>query len=1187
MSKAYLTDTFRSVKKTLSRFFSIVAIVALGSSMFVGISAVYPDMKDTAIEYYNKYNLMDIRLQSYIGIYDGDLDYIKTVDGVKAVQGAKFVDGFVQTPSEDGEYSGIVDIDGSELTLKVLGFDVEQAKAFDNGQIDDNYINRLKLIEGRYPENTHECVVTCSSLTTPEEFKIGNKIKVVGDGEEISYYLKENEFEIVGVVLTPYWVSYERGVTTAGSGKLGDFIYVSNDCFKANINYYSEVYVTLTNPKNYEAYSDEYEAYVDSVQETILGMSEDISHRRGSLLKVGLKEKLVAAQAELSSAEASINLKLDEARTKLQELYETEKTGAQQLADAQAEMEKQYEAAKAQIESGSNEYLSAISEYNAKAQFVSDSRVALTQKQYEYEQNKALADDAKGKLDSANLELTLATVEINAAKKLVETTKATLDTISSNQAVSQDDLDLEAMAERLEETNPELAQTLRSASNLTAQGMAADAIVEIETLLDQYNTELAVAQENYDSGKSEYDTKYAEWESADKKLAAAKEQLDAADAQLSAAEKQLEQFQTQLEESGLTLKLGSLEAQTKYNNAQIELSNKTQQYQNIKSIIASVEKQISDGEKEADEKLGVARTEFKKGVGLYENIENGPFWFVYDRNDSPGYTGYGQVAENMKKLSYIFPTFFFLVSTLICLTTMTRMVEEERTQLGTLKALGYSNKMIIFKYIIYAGIASFFGIIIGISAGFYIFPTAIFSAWSIMYEIPDFIVHYIPLFIVLGSLLSVGTTVLAALLACRNELASVPAVLMRPKPPKAGKRVFLENIKSIWKKLSFTSKVTVRNLFRNKKRFIVTITGIAGCTALLLAAFGFQNAVSSVIEKQYGETGVAQYDLQVVLADEQIEYETSDKVAEINSLDEIESSMLGYLKVCTGFSERTDNELEVDILVSESPEDLPQFVNLTNKGKKVVITDEGAIITSKFAKKTDTKIGDTVKVTWLDGSKTVEYSVKVTGIVENYTFHYIYLTPACYYNMTGEAPTYNYLFCNIKEGMSSDDKSALETKINDFDRISGTVYTTVVIENFKNIINALNLITVILILAAMALALIVLYNLNNINVNERIRELATLKVLGFYDGEVSAYIYRENVFLTLIGIAIGLVVGIFLNIAIIGVIDIDTVTFSTDLKPISFIIAGTLTLLFAVIVNLAMHFKLKKISMVESLKSVE
>lgn len=1187
MSKAYLTDTLRSMKKSLSRFFSIVAIVALGSSIFVGMSAVYPDMKDTAVEYYNKYNLMDIRLQSYIGIYDGDLDYIKTVDGVKAVQGAKFVDGFVQTPSENGEYSGIVDIDGSELTLKVLGFDVAQAKAFDNGQNDDNYINRLKLIEGRYPENTHECVVTCSSLTTPEEFKIGNKIKVVGDGEEISYYLKENEFEIVGVVRTPYWVSYERGVTTAGSGKLGDFVYVSNDCFKSNINYYSEVYVTLTNPEHFEAYSEDYDSYVDSVRETILGMSEDIARQRGLLLKKGLKEKLVSAQAELSTAEASINVKLDEARTKLKELYEIEKTGAQQLSDAQAEMEKQYDAAKSQIESGSNEYLSAISEYNTKAQLVSDSRVALTQKQYEYEQNKMTADDAKGKLDSANLELTLATVEINAAKKLVETTKSTLGTLQSNQAVSQSDLDLDAMADRLEETNPELAQTLRSASNLTAQGLAADAIVEIETLLDRYNTELVVAQENYDSGKAEYDSKYAEWEAADKKLAAAKQQLDAADAQLTAAEKQLAQFQTQLEESGLTLKLGSLEAQTKYNNAQIELANKTQQYQNIKSIIASVEKQIADGEKEADEKLGVARTEYKKGVSLYENIENGPFWFVYDRNDSPGYSGYGQVTDNMKKLSLIFPTFFFLVSTLICLTTMTRMVEEERTQLGTLKALGYSNKMIVRKYIIYAGIASFLGILIGISAGFYIFPTAIFAAWKIMYEMPDLIVHYIPGYIVLGSILSIGTTVLAAFLACRSELVSVPAVLMRPKPPKAGKRVFLENVKSVWKRLSFTSKVTVRNLFRNKKRFVVTVTGIAGCTALLLAAFGFQSAVSTVIEKQYGETGVAQYDLQVVLADEQIEYETSDKVAGINALDEIESSMLGYLKVCTGYSERSESELEVDILVSESPEDLPQFVNLNNKGRRVVITDEGAVITSKFAKKTNTKIGDTVNVTWLDGSKTVDYSVKVTGIVENYTFHYIYLTPACYYNMTGEAPTYNYLFCNIKDDLNSEQKSALETKINAFDRISGTVYTTVVIDNFSNIINALNLITVILILAAMALAFIVLYNLNNINVNERIRELATLKVLGFYDGEVSAYIYRENVFLTFIGIIFGLVLGIFLNMAIIGVIDIDTVTFSTDLKPISFVLASVLTLVFAVIVNFAMHFKLKKISMVESLKSVE
>lgn len=1188
MSKAYLTDTLRSVKKSISRFLSIIVIVALGSGLFVGFNAVYPDMKDTAAEYYKKYNLLDIRLQSYIGIYDDDLKALSGVEEIKAVQGAKFVDGYVQTPSEKGEFEGIVDIDGSELTLKVLGFDVGQALAFENGEDNPNYINRLNLLEGRYPENTHECVVTCSSLTTPEEFVIGNKIKVVGDDEEIGYSLKENEFDIVGIVQTPYWVSYERGTTTAGSGKLGDFVYVSNDCFTDNISYYSEVYVTLKNPEGYEAYTDEYEEYVDGVQEKILSLSESIVQNRSVILSAGLQGRLLKAEHDLTAAEDAVSAKLKDAKAQIDELYELEKTGAQKLAEAQAEMDKQYAAAKEKIDTGSDQYLAAVNEYNAKATAVANAKVQLTAKKAEYNQNKITADDAKTKLDDANFKLTLSAAEIKAARTLVDSTSATLTAIQNNQAVSQEDLDLDAMAGRLEETNPELANTLRSISNLTGQGMAADAVTEVEALLEQYNTELAVAQEEYDKGKAEYDSKKAQYDEATVKLDAAKKQLDSADAQLSSAEAQLDAYNKQLQESGLTLKIGSLEAQTKYNNAQIELAEKTRQFQNIKTIIADAEKQYKEAQEQVDKELGMGRTEYKKGKNLYENIQNGAFWFVYDRNDSPGYTGYGQVSENMKKLAYIFPTFFFVVSTLICLTTMTRMVEEERTQLGTLKALGYSNGMIVAKYAGYAGIASFLGVLIGISSGFYIFPTVIFTAWSVMYEMPPLLIHYIPIYIVLGIILSVGTTVGAALLACRKELVSVPAVLMRPKPPKDGKRVFLENIKPLWKKLSFTSKVTVRNLFRNKKRFFVTVLGISGCTALLLAALGFNNAVSSIIDNQYGrENGVAKYDLQVVLKEGQKDYNNSELVNKINGLDGIQSSMLAFLKVCSGYSDRTDVNMEVDVLVTQDPSKLPDFVKLANGKETINLTEDGAVITNKFAKNTNTKIGDSVKLSWLDGSKTVEYSVKVTGIADNYTFSYVYLTPGCYRNMTGTDAEFNYLFCDVDDSFTTEQKTYLENSINNIEGINGTVYTTVVIKNFENIVGTLKIVTFILIIAAMLLAVIVLYNLNNINVNERIRELATLKVLGFYDGEVSAYIYRENVFLTFIGILVGFVLGVFLNMALIGVIDIEAVTFVTKLSPLSFGLAAGLTLLFSVIVNFVMHFKLKKISMVESLKSVE
>lgn len=272
MTRAYATDTIRSIKKTISRFISIVAIVALGSGLFVGLNSVSTDMKESADTYYKDHNLMDLRLQSFIGLYEEDLNKVRLIEGVKAVQGMKFVDGFVQVPTEDGEdFEGIVDIDGSELTVRVFGMDMNQVYDFQmNGTDDESYINRLKLVEGKYPENANECVVTCSALTTPDQFKIGEKIKVVGDDEEISYYLRANEFEIVGIVLSPYWVSYERGATTAGSGKLGDFIYVSNEAFQPRIDYYSEAYITLNDADKYIAYTDEYNEYVEEDRKSVV-----------------------------------------------------------------------------------------------------------------------------------------------------------------------------------------------------------------------------------------------------------------------------------------------------------------------------------------------------------------------------------------------------------------------------------------------------------------------------------------------------------------------------------------------------------------------------------------------------------------------------------------------------------------------------------------------------------------------------------------------------------------------------------------------------------------------------------------------------------------------------------------------------------------------------------------------------
>ncbi len=1198
MNKAYLTDSLRSIRDTFTRFVSIIAIVTLGCSIFCGFNAVYPDMVGTADAYYKQYNLMDLRLQSFLGLYDADLDAIRAIEGVKAVQGERFVDGFVQMPTGEGDkYEGIVDIDGSELTLRVMGLDLNKAVAFQNGENDPNYINRLQLIEGRYPEQITECVVTCSDLTTPDQFKIGNTIRIAGDGEEMSYYLKNTDFTIVGIVKTPYWVSYERGTTTAGSGKLGDYIYVKDSpedsVFSAKMSYYSEVYVTLDDADEYGAYSKAYDEYVSRMQKKIVSAVEPLAAASRNRLNIGLEDRINAAKPQIAQAEGTVNARLDEGKSQLDQLYEMEKSGADELERIQKEVDEKYDAAQADIQAGSDQYVAAVEEYNQKQLAVSTGQAELEQKKLQYNQKRTEADLAKEQLDKAETKIAIATAEINATTALIASTETTLNTLKSRQDVSQSDLDLDGMAQRLEQTNPDLAKTLRSASNLTAQGMAADAIVEVNTLLDKYKSDLVVATEQRDAGQQEWNARNEEYQAANDKLIAVKAELDAAESQLNRAQKELDSYKEQIEAGGNRIQYNSLQAQTEYTIAQVKLAQQMTKLQNIKAIIAQAEETYAKTKAEVNASLGLAKTEYNRAQRLLKNIQAGAGWSVYTRHDSPGYSGYGEAAENMRRISYFFPVFFFLVSTLICLTTMTRMVEEERIQLGTLKALGYTNRMISSKYTTYAVLASSAGAVFGIIIGFIALPLAITSAWNIMYEMPDITVTFYPTYIILGILISVVTTVFATRIACRKDFASVPAVLMRPKSPKDGKRVWLERITPVWKRLSFTGKVTMRNLFRNKRRFVVTVLGIAGCTALLLTSFGLRNAIGSVIADQYGENGIDEFDLQVVIDEPQISSDDSVPVREVESLEisgkpAIKSAMLAYLKVCTGSSSRSQKDLEVDILVPEKPQIIRDFINIRADGKDVPFTDDGAVITRKLSEKTKTGVGDYLTLTWTEGSTEHTYDVKVLGVADNYTFHYVYMTPYCYHQMThGVAPTYNYLFCNTNPDLDSDEKAELEKAVNNVSGINGTVYTSVIVDSFSNIVRALNIIIYILIAAAMALAVVVLYNLNNININERVKELATLKVLGFYDTEVSSYIYRENIILTFFGVVLGLLAGVPFDMLVIRVIDIDALTFKTDIGWLGFVLACAVTLFFALVVNIKMHFNLKKISMVESLKSVE
>ena len=533
----------------------------------------------------------------------------------------------------------------------------------------------------------------------------------------------------------------------------------------------------------------------------------------------------------------------------------------------------------------------------------------------------------------------------------------------------------------------------------------------------------------------------------------------------------------------------------------------------------------------------------------------------------------------MDRIAAVFPVFFILVAALVCLTTMTRMVEEHRTQMGTLKALGYGKGAIIAKYLVYALSASFFGSIIGLLIGFKLFPTIIFNAYRIMYILPDCLTPFRWGYAILCTLAALACTGLTALAACYRALSESPAQLMRPKAPRSGKRVLLERFTPLWRRLSFLQKVTARNLFRYKKRILMTVVGISGCTALMVAGFGLQHAIASVVDMQYDE--IFLYDAMAVFDEEITSDEQQEIAQQLNNSSLVEESMA--VRQSTIDISRAGVTKNLYLFVPEDPQALSDYVALRHRGDGETITlpEEGAVLTEKMARLLDVEVGDTVTLSPDSGQS---YSVQVVDITENYTLNLIYLSPSQYEALWGQPVSYNGFLVNMTSDATED---ALSSQLLTNNNILMINYTASSGSQFHDIVDSLNYIVLVLIVCAGALAFVVLYNLANINIEERVREIATIKVLGFYDGEVSAYIYRENILSSLMGMVAGLFLGIPFLRFVIHTSEVDAVMFNPALDAPTFLFSALLTLLFTIVVNIAMHFRLKRVDMVQSLKSIE
>lgn len=1077
MPKVFFKNILQEIRHSFGRFFSILCIVMIGVAFFAGVKASAPDMKYSADQYFDKYNVQDIQVYSTLGLTQDDLKEIKKIDGVEDAEPVFSIDTLTQK-------------DSTQLVMKVISL------------ADDQSINKVRLVDGRMPKKENECIIEAGSVSNQlfGNFEIGDTITLTsGTEDDLSDTLKNTEYTVVGTCYNPNYLSYEKGSSSIGNGEVGNFMYVKDSNIK--VDYFTEIDVTVKGAKDINTYDDAYFDLVEPVVDKIEAIADD-----------RIDARIAENQKEIDDAQKELDEQINDAQAQIDDGYAQIQDGYAQIQSN----EQQLISAKAQLDSGWAEYYQNIT--------VLDNIPTLEQAIAQIEQGEASLPGLQANLEQINTNL----ANIEEDYQLATANYQTLLDTRSN---------LEQLLQTVEDEDIK-KQITTKLNDINKQIVGAEQVINAYTTLNASKAQVEDAINQINSGIAQKPT-----------LIAQRDQLYAARDQLNAAYNKLVSGQAEYE-SGLA----------QLNDAKNTLSSSL-------SELEQSQNQLNTEKTENQQKIDDAQSEIDKLEAE---------WITLDRNSHYSYRDYGACADRMDGIAQVFPVFFFLVAALVCMTTMTRMVDEQRNEIGTLKALGYSKVQISSKYLLYALIASILGSILGCLVGMILFPYVIFTAWNTLYNLETIKFAFQPGLMLVASGSVIGITLLATLYSIYSELIEVPSQLMRPKAAKIGKKIILERIPFIWNHLSFLRKVTARNIFRYKKRFFMTVIGIAGCSALLVAGFGINDSISDIVHQQYEVINHFEASINVSNIDDNFE-QTLKKQKGVTDIMEEDT-----LPVTANIA---DKDASVTVHIVDDKNLLKDFTTLKsiNDDQEVSLNSKGAVISQKMAEKMEKGIGDTI--TFKDANDN-EIEVKITDIYENYVGHNIYVTRDLYDTWNSNAElTKTYL---LKTNDTSDDfEHQLGQKLMDINGVDSVTFYSSLQENFTDMIASISMVVVVLVISAAALAFVVLYNLSNVNISERTREIATIKVLGFTSRETSQYVNRESILLTMIGAAVGLIVGIFLHNLIMNLAEMDDVMFGRTIKPISFVISFALTMVFAIIINLVMQRKLKQIQMVESLKAVE
>ncbi len=1153
-------DVFRTIWRTKSRFFSILLIVALGVGFFGGLRVSGDDMALCADTKFKDQNLAHFRLLSTWGFDENDAAALEDLGGA-VIRSSYWIDSVAVAPNV-------------EDAARIYAYREEDT------------VNLLVLMKGRFPEREDECVVDHAS-----GIAVGSRIVLTGKGSDIPVIdsLSQTAYTVVGQVDSAMYISaFEHGNTNIGSGAIGFVMYVPEANFKSD--YYTESLVVFDDMKELIAYTDAYEEAsgrhrkeLEALAETRTAarLQDQITEARDALEENGPKlreaetalrsarEKLEDGMREWTRAKEYIRrsrLDIADGEQELAGKEEELNTAAEEAADARKTLEeKQAElnAAEAALEEGELQYYAGLNQYDlgyaaALVKFA-DERALVALRETELRL-------AKERSEARRKEYNDAKESYEKALKAYEKDRKAADKL--NPVPIQTELELRA----------------RKAA-LDAEKAALD---QLKALIDSTKETEERAEERLKEAQEAYDKEagpaFKQLEDAKKQLEAAKRQIDTSRAQLNSGKAQLAAAFSQLEAGEKEIEDGR-EA----------ISEARQKIEDAKTALDEGEEELY-GQLETIEK---GRNDYLKALGEYEDgkaalklardfLEDpkAPEWIIYDRSDFDGYEEYGQNADRIRNIAKVFPAFFILVAALVCMTTMTRMIDEERSQIGTMKALGYSYASILWKYILYGLIATLAGSVFGLAIGYKLFPWVIVTTYGIMYSIKPVA---LPFHLLEAAVITAGAVAIISLtvwLTVRGTLTKTPAELMRPKAPKPGKRVLLEKWTWLWSKLSFNQKVSVRNLFRYKKRMVMTIVGISGCTALLLTGFALSDSINGILRNQFGP--IWQYQAITAISEEFNEEDRSRASEILRRFDPEACDMLGMQQSYAISSDK--DTVSSYLMVAESGEGLQKMITLkhrkgTDKDAETTTftLEEGKVIISeKLGKKLSVGKGDEIRIRVTEG---VERTLKIQEVVENYVYHYVYMLPGTYEEVFGEAPAWNELL--LRYTLSGEEEHKMAESILKVPDAVSMMLMTDLVRSFSTLLRALDLVVLVLILSASALAFIVLYNLSSINITERVREIATLEVLGSTDREVSQYIFRETILLTVLGIGFGLLLGRALAAYVIETAEIDLVMFGRDIKWQSYVYAAALTMAFSLLNSLIMRGPIRKISMVESLKSVE